>query len=165
MKRIMLGLSLALCLVGLSTTAFAWGSEELDTEKIAVKFAKEVQRGGYELVATEELLKWVAEKKPMLLIDTMPAADSYDKAHIVGAVNFELPIPEMAEMAEAQKAALEKLLGPDKERVLVFYCGFTKCGRSHNGALWAKKLGYRNVFRYPGGIKAWKEADAPVAKK
>ncbi|NTV43161.1 MAG: rhodanese-like domain-containing protein, partial [Syntrophobacteraceae bacterium] len=41
---------------------------------------------------------------------------------------------------------------------------FTKCGRSHNGAMWAKKLGYTNVYRYPGGIKAWMEADYPVEK-
>jgi len=56
-----------------------------------------------------------------------------------------------------------KLLGDDKGRLLVFYCGFTKCGRSHNGAWWAKQLGYTNVYRYPGGIKAWGQADYPVA--
>jgi len=27
----------------------------------------------------------------------------------------------------------------------------------------AVKLGYKNVFRYPGGIKGWAEADYPVA--
>jgi rhodanese-related sulfurtransferase len=46
----------------------------------------------------------------------------------------------------------------------VFYCGFTKCTRSHNGAMWAVKLGYKNVYRYPGGIKAWMEAAYPVEK-
>ncbi|MBM4137012.1 MAG: rhodanese-like domain-containing protein, partial [Nitrospira sp.] len=44
------------------------------------------------------------------------------------------------------------------------YCGFTKCTRSHNGAMWAVKLGYKNVYRYPGGIKGWVEADYPVDK-
>jgi rhodanese-related sulfurtransferase len=28
--------------------------------------------------------------------------------------------------------------------------------------MWAIKLGYKNVNRHPGGIKAWKEADYPV---
>jgi thiosulfate/3-mercaptopyruvate sulfurtransferase len=46
----------------------------------------------------------------------------------------------------------------------VFYCGFVKCTRSHNGAMWAVKLGYTNVYRCPGGIKAWDEAGYPVAK-
>jgi rhodanese-related sulfurtransferase len=26
------------------------------------------------------------------------------------------------------------------------------------------KLGYKNVYRYPGGIKAWMEAAYPVEK-
>jgi len=44
----------------------------------------------------------------------------------------------------------------------VIYCGFVKCTRSHNGAVWARKLGYKNVLRYPGGIFAWKGAKYPV---
>ncbi|MDD3295723.1 MAG: rhodanese-like domain-containing protein, partial [Geobacteraceae bacterium] len=62
------------------------------------------------------------------------------------------------------KAELVKHLGPDKNRLIVLYCGFTKCTRSHNGAMWAVKLGYKNVYRHPGGIKGWMEADYPVAK-
>lgn len=75
---------------------------------------------------------------------------------------MEFPIPEMATISDATKTNLIKLLGVDKERLIVFYCGFTKCTRSHNGAMWATKLGYKNVYRHPGGIKAWKEADYPV---
>jgi rhodanese-related sulfurtransferase len=30
--------------------------------------------------------------------------------------------------------------------------------------MWATKMGYKNVYRYPGGIKAWGEADYPVEK-
>ena len=56
------------------------------------------------------------------------------------------------------------LLGPDKDRTLVFYCGFVKCTRSHNGAVFAKQLGYKNVYRFPGGIFAWKGADYKVDK-
>jgi len=57
-----------------------------------------------------------------------------------------------------------KILGPDKDRLVVFYCGFVKCTRSHNAATWSVKLGYRNVFRHPGGIKAWDQAEYPVEK-
>ena len=84
--------------------------------------------------------------------------------HIPGAVQFLFPIPEMTSMDEKTKTDFLKLLGPNKERSLVFYCGFTKCGRSHNGAMWAVKLGYTNAYRCPGGIKAWMEADYPVGK-
>jgi thiosulfate/3-mercaptopyruvate sulfurtransferase len=54
------------------------------------------------------------------------------------------------------------LLGPDKDRMIVVYCGFVKCGRSHNGAMWAVKLGYRNVYRCLGGIRGWKEGGYPM---
>ncbi|MGQ9569861.1 MAG: rhodanese-like domain-containing protein [Thermodesulfovibrionales bacterium] len=142
----------------------AWGEKEIETEKIAVNFAKEVERGGYKFVSTEELKSWIDQKKKMLIIDTMPYEDSYKKQHVPGAVQFEFPIPEVTKLDDKTKAAYEKLLGPDRNRLIVIYCGFTKCTRSHNGAMWAVKLGYKNVYRYPGGIKAWMEADYPIEK-
>ena len=147
-----------------SPSLAAWGSKELDTEKIAVNFYREAERGGYKVVSTTELKTWQDQKKDLLIVDTMPYEDSYKKQHIPGAVQIEFPIPEMTQLDEKKKADLEKLLGPNKDRLIVFYCGFTKCTRSHNGAMWAVKLGYKNVYRYPGGIKAWDEADYPVEK-
>jgi len=138
--------------------------KELDNEKIAVKFAKEVLRGGYNIVDTEELKKWFDAKKDMMIVDTMPLADSYNKNHIPGAVQILFDIPELEKIDDTKKAELLKLLGDNKDRTIVFYCGFTKCTRSHNGAMWAVKLGYKNVFRYPGGIVGWKEAGFPAEK-
>jgi len=105
----------------------------------------------------------------MIIVDTMPLEDSYKKQHIPGAVQFLFPIPEMKQWdtKETDGKSQEdfiKLLGDDKNRLLVIYCGFVKCSRSHNGALWAVKLGYKNVFRHPGGIFAWKGAKYPVSK-
>jgi len=155
---------LVFCFILSGRVFAAWGTQELDTEKIAVTFQKEVARGGYKIVSTQELKGWIDQKKVMLLVDTMPFEDSFKKQHIPGAVNFVLPITEMTQMDDKTKAAFEKLLGPDKDRLIVFYCGFTKCTRSHNGAMWAVKLGYKNVYRHPGGIKAWTEADYPVER-
>jgi rhodanese-related sulfurtransferase len=142
----------------------AWGTKELETEKIAVNLVREVARGGYGIVTTQELKGWIDQKKRLLIVDTMPYTDSYVKQHIPGAVNMAFPIPEMKTLDDKTKADLAKLLGPDKNRLIVFYCGFVKCTRSHNGAMWAVKLGYKNVYRHPGGIKAWNEADYPVGK-
>ena len=101
----------------------------------------------------------------MLIVDTMPFGDSYKKQHIPGAVSFEVQrLPELTQMTGEQQAAFRKALGPDKDRTLVFYCGFTDCERSHNAAMWAIKLGYKNVYRQPGGIKAWADAGYPVEK-
>ena len=151
--------------VALTGNSYAlWGTKELDNEKLAVNLAREAERGGYKLVTTEELKKWIDEKKNMLIIDTMPYEDSYKKQHVPGAVQFLFPVPEVTSLDDKTKEAYEKLLGPDKNRLIVVYCGFVKCTRSHNGAMWAVKLGYKNVYRYPGGIKAWAETDYPVEK-
>jgi thiosulfate/3-mercaptopyruvate sulfurtransferase len=151
-------------LVATAPNVFALGVKELETEKSAVTFAREVERGKYGIVSTEELKKWMDEKKSMLIVDTMPYEDSYKKNHIPDAKQMEFPIPEMKSLDDKTKAELVKLLGTDKKKLIVFYCGFTKCTRSHNGAMWAVKLGYTNVFRHPGGIKGWIEADYPVSK-
>ena len=144
--------------------ALDWGTREMDTEKLAVKFYREVAGGGYKIVTTEELKDLTDKKQDMLIIDTMPMEDSFVKNHVAGAVSFELPVEELSKMDDKTREDFVKLLGPDKNRCLVFYCGFVKCARSHNGALWAVKLGYTNVYRYPGGIKAWLEAEYPAEK-
>lgn len=143
--------------------------KEVKAEKQAVKLTREVQRGGYDVVTTAELKQWQDEGRNMLIIDTMPLEDSYKKAHVPGAVQFLFPIPDMSEWDnnETDGKTLEEfeaLLGSDKDRLIVIYCGFVACTRSHNGAVWAKKLKYNNVFRYPGGVFAWKGAGYPVGK-
>jgi rhodanese-related sulfurtransferase len=104
----------------------------------------------------------------MVIVDTMPYEDSYVKGHVPGAVQFLFPIKPMETWDAAgtdgkSEADYTALLGPDKDKLVVVYCGFVKCGRSDNGAAWAKKLGYTNVKRLPGGIFAWKGAGYPVA--
>jgi len=141
--------------------------KEMEKEAGAVKLVREVQRGGYDVVTTEELKKWIDSGKELLILDTMPYEESYKKQHVPGAVQFLFPIPNMKEWntRETDGNTLEdykKLLGGDKDKRIVIYCGFVKCTRSHNGAAWAVKLGYRNVYRYPGGIFAWKGADFPT---
>ncbi|WP_022668104.1 rhodanese-like domain-containing protein [Desulfospira joergensenii] len=138
--------------------------KEVEKEAGAVKLVREIQRGGYDVVKTDELKKWIDGGRDMIIVDTMPYEASYKKNHIPGAVQFLFPIPDMKEWDTKEtdgksQADFEKLLGPDKNKTIVIYCGFVKCTRSHNGAAWAKKLGYKNVFRHPGGIFAWKGAE------
>ncbi|MEZ6853595.1 rhodanese-like domain-containing protein [Halodesulfovibrio aestuarii] len=142
------------------------GDSEVELEAKAIKLAKEVQRGDYNVISSQEL-KDALGKDNILVIDTMPYEASYKKNHIPGAKQFLFPVPEMNEWDGKEtggktQADFVALLGADKDRMLVFYCGFVKCTRSHNGAMWARKLGYTNVYRHPGGIKAWKEAGYPV---
>jgi rhodanese-related sulfurtransferase len=166
MKRLYICALVLLFMLASTQSAFAlFGNkfeEEVEKETGAVKLVREVERGGYGVVKTDELKAWIDEGRDMLIVDTMPYEASYKKEHVPGAEQFLFPIPEMqtwkAEELGGSKAEFQKLLGPDKDRTIVIYCGFVKCTRSHNGAMWAKKLGYTNVYRYPGGIFAWKGA-------
>ena len=136
--------------------------KEVDIEASGVKLVREVQRGKYNLITTVELKELVKKKADIVLIDAMPYEDSYKKQHIPGAKNFLFPIMDDMPDWEAQKmegktkTQYEELLGPNKDALIVVYCGFVKCTRSHIGAAWAQKLGYTNVKRYAGGIYAWK---------
>jgi len=132
----------------------------------AVKLARDTQAGGYKLLTVGELKSMMDEGKPMVIVDTMPEG-SYKKEHIPGARNLVFPVSPMAawdagETAGKSEADYLALLGEDKERPVAVYCGFVKCTRSDNGAAWAKKLGYKNVYRVPGGLFAWKGAGLPL---
>jgi rhodanese-related sulfurtransferase/uncharacterized membrane protein YphA (DoxX/SURF4 family) len=143
--------------------------EEFNWEKISIGLYNQTKTGGYKLVSTEELKGWIDAKKDMLIVDTMPFEDSYKKEHVPGAKQFLFPIPDMKtwdakETAGKSEQDFLQMLGPDKNKLIVIYCGFGKCTRSHNGATWAVKNGYANVYRYPGGIFAWKGAKYPTAE-
>ncbi len=160
-----------LIVMGLTVPALAKDKFELEQEKDAeaVKLVRDTKAGGYEVISAEELKKMIDSKKDILIIDTMPYEDSYKKEHVPGAKQFLFPIPIMTkwDAKETGGKSMEDFaafLGPDKDKTIVFYCGFVKCTRSHNAAMFAKQLGYKNVYRFPGGIFAWKGADYPVDK-
>jgi thiosulfate/3-mercaptopyruvate sulfurtransferase len=164
--KLMLVFILALLLAGPAEAKDKF-EQEVETESVAVKLMRDVQRGGYDLVTTSELKQWIDSGKDVLVVDTMPYEDSYKKMHVPGAVQFLFPIPDMPQWDTNEtdgktQEDFMKLIGDNKDKPIVIYCGFVKCTRSHNGAAWAAKLGYKNVYRYPGGIFAWKGAGYPV---
>jgi len=161
--------ALLLCTL-LSSPAFALFDDKFEAEVVketdAVKLVRDTQAGGYELLTAAELKKWLDEGKQMLLIDTMPEA-GFKKEHIPGAKQFLFPIPRMStwdskETAGKSEADYAALLGSDKNIPVVIYCGFVNCTRSDNGASWARKLGFTKVYRFPGGLYAWKGAKFPL---
>jgi thiosulfate/3-mercaptopyruvate sulfurtransferase len=162
---------IGMVVLGFSLTALAKDKFELEFEKDqeAVKLVRDTKAGGYEVISAEELKKLIDSRKDILIVDTMPFEDSYKKGHVPGAKQFLFPIPIMENWDAKETGGktvddFAAFLGNDKDKTVVFYCGFVKCTRSHNGAAFAKKLGYKNVYRFPGGIFAWKGADYPVEK-
>ena len=106
--------------------------------------------------------KSIDNKEDMILINTIPS-DRFEKTKIKGAVNAGLP-KEMKDLKPEEKEAFLKTLGTNKDKKIVIYCGFVACERSHVGATLAKEAGYKNVYRFPGGIVAWLDAGNSIDK-
>jgi rhodanese-related sulfurtransferase len=133
---------------------------EAPIEKASMTLVTDVKSGGYQLIAGEALNQWLMEKKDMILIDTMPKED-FDKTRIKGAVNGPMPKSEK-ELTPFDKTTILGVAGENKEKTIALYCGFTACRRSHWGAKILVENGYKNVYRYPGGITGWLESGYPT---
>ncbi|MDO9215479.1 MAG: rhodanese-like domain-containing protein [Methylococcales bacterium] len=116
-------------------------------------------------VLANSLLK-ETDIEAMVLIDAHPT-EEYNLAYIEGTQHFGFQSNHSGnwekdvEIPHVSQENYRAVLGADKNKKIVIYCGFTKCGRSHNAAFWAKKLGYTNVYRVPSGISAWIDAGYP----
>jgi rhodanese-related sulfurtransferase len=137
--------------------------KEVPIETAAVKLVADVKDGGYQLVTTEELKKWIDAGKAMTIISTLPADEDKALGIIASAVNGFMPKTEK-ELTPVDKNALLKAAGPDKGKTIVLYCGFVACRRSHIGAKILVENGFSNVYRYPGGIIAWQDAGYQLTK-
>jgi rhodanese-related sulfurtransferase len=135
---------------------------EAPIEKASMTLVADV-KGGYQLIDAEALNKWLTEKKELILIDTMPKED-FTKMRIKGAVNGPMPKTEK-ELTPYDKKTILTVAGEDKEKTIVVYCGFTACRRSHLGAKILTEEGYKNVYRFPGGIIEWLEYGYPAEGK
>ena len=158
-----MGLIVLVLILALTVSGESIFEKEVEKEAAAVKLLREVQKGEYSVVTTPELKEWIDSGKELIIIDAMPY-DHFKKKHIPDARQFLFPIPDMEKWdtdLTDKKTEIDysNLLGSDKEKIIVIYCGFVKCTRSHNGAVWARQLGYKNVYRYPGGIYAWEGAE------
>ena len=86
-----------------------------------------------------------------VVIDVCSAAE-FAESHIKGAVN--VPLDEL-------ESRLEKAV-KNKHTPVVMVCAAG--ARSKRAQAVAQKLGYDNVHSLHGGLKAWKEANLPLAK-
>jgi len=136
---------------------------EVPIEKAAVKFSADIQDGGYKVVATDELKKWLDEGKKLTIISSLPVAEDKEFGILPSAVNGAMPKSEK-DLAQADKDNLLKVAGADKEKPVVVYCGFVACRRSHIGAKILVENGFKNVYRYPAGITGWSESGYPLSK-
>lgn len=111
---------MALAVVCLSVIAI-WFTNRTIIPKAASwqDVVSEAEAGGYKLVTTDDLWKKYSEEQDkIMLVDTRQAWE-FRSGHIKNAVNFPT---EPTWLSRFQKrSALEKFLGADKNRTVVFY--------------------------------------------
>ena len=79
----------------------------------------EAARGGYRLITTAALAElYRQDRAKILLVDTRQDWE-YRSGHIQGAVNF--PLEPTAWSRWRSQGRLAALLGPDRDRLVVFY--------------------------------------------
>lgn len=118
----------------------------------AMVLATVVIAGEYPDVSIKELKKSI-ESKQVTVID-VNGSESFEKAHIPGAIDFE-----------ASEEKLASILPKDKNALIVAYCGGPKCMAYKQAAKKAEALGYKNVKHLSAGISGWKEAGEKTDKK
>lgn len=79
----------------------------------------EAARGGYRLIDTDQLWQ-LYQSKPegLLMVDTRQEWE-YRSGHIQGAINFPMEPTWLSRWRK--KGNLEAVLGPDRDRLIVFY--------------------------------------------
>jgi 3-mercaptopyruvate sulfurtransferase SseA len=79
----------------------------------------EAKSGGYRIITTEALgAEYSKNRDELLLVDTRQEWE-YRSGHIKGAVNFPMEPTGWSRWRKA--GALQDLLGPDKDRKVIFY--------------------------------------------
>lgn len=133
-KRNVLALALALVMsVGMSSSVFAatWSGnapKENDVERVTYQFMKETKEGKYMLADTAEVKSWVDGHEKMIVVDTMPAAASYNKQHVPGAINAEVGMKK-EQVTSAQLTNLEKQVKPLLSKKTVKKTTWTKVSK------------------------------------
>jgi 3-mercaptopyruvate sulfurtransferase SseA len=103
------------------TVGFLWFTNRSVPPKKATfeDVVAEAVKGGYQLINTEKLWeRYDKNPKALLLVDTRQEWE-YRTGHIKGSLNFPMEPTWLGRWQK--KDAMEKFLGPDKNRFLVFY--------------------------------------------
>lgn len=108
---------------------------------------------GVRMVTTAQVKRLIDEKKATI-IDAR-RSDQFEKGHIAGALNIYA-----YEFADN----VPKVIGLDRNRLIVVYCDGGTCDLSHELAdELINGLGFRKVVIYQGGWNEWSETNYPKA--
>jgi rhodanese-related sulfurtransferase len=92
----------------------------------------------------------IIESKDAILLD-VNGSKYFAKGHLPGAIDFR-----------ENEESLPTILGEDKEKLIVVYCGSPSCEAYLAAAVAVQQLGYTNVKHLPAGISGWITAGKPT---
>lgn len=104
----------------------------------------------WETILRDELKKMIDRDEDFTLVDVL-SSRHFEEEHIKGAINC--PADEIEGNA--------KTLFNENDKIVV-YCSGYGCTASHEAARKLVELGYKNVWRFEGGINEWKKAGYPL---
>ncbi|HXH19601.1 MAG TPA: rhodanese-like domain-containing protein [Chitinophagales bacterium] len=95
------------------------------------------------LITCEELKRKLDGSENFKLVNALEP-EKFRAMHIPGSLNV------------FQREDIPKFLHPDDE--IVVYCTDDTCNKSVTMYYLLESLGFKKIFRFPGGIRAWQEA-------
>ncbi len=120
-------------------------------EKAAIKTeaSKKDYKKAFPNISQKDLVKAIKDKS-VILVDAN-GTESYNKAHIPGAINFK-------------SESFAKGLPKDKKSLIVAYCGGPGCAAWNKAADDLEAKGYKNIQHFGEGIKGWVKAGLETEK-
>ena len=97
-------------------------------------------------------LEAAIKKGDVILLD-VNGSSSYANGHIPGAIDFR-----------ANKDNIATLLGDNKDKLVVAYCGGPTCSAYKAGASAAESAGFTNIKHLSAGISGWLQAGKTTEK-
>lgn len=113
--------------------------------------APEETQHRYQTIDAKELKGWIDSGKKFELVDARPK--KYAEGDVIIGARY-LPY-------DSDEKAIAKAL-PSKDATIVAYCASEKCPASGYLSDTLIDLGYKNVYKYPGGIADWEDRRYPM---
>jgi len=96
-------------------------AESQNANLVQNQIVNEAKKGGYQLITPEELKKeYLTDPAAFLLVDTRQEW-SYQMQHIQGASHIDFAPIWWNQYSPTTRSEMKKLLGPDKNKKVVFY--------------------------------------------
>lgn len=96
-------------------------AESLNEARVRNQIVAEAKKGGYQLITHEELKKeYLTDPAAFLLVDTRQEW-AYQMQHIQGASHIDFTPTWWNQYSPMTRSEMKKLLGPDKNKKVVFY--------------------------------------------